>query len=87
MKKVKTSQLLMKQAPCIPVNSRFPIEEYYDRAEGLMRQAMIYRASMDHFNLFVIQARFSSLLLDTIPKHQEFKHKPANRERYKKQTQ
>ena len=83
MGKVTTSQLLMKQAPSNPVNSRFPIEEYYDRAERLMRQAMIYRAGQDQFNLFVIQARFSSLLLDTIPKHQSFKQVARNRERYK----
>ena len=87
MKKLKTSQLLMKQAPSIPVNSRFPIEEYYDRAERLMRQAMIYRAGRDQFNLFVIQARFSSLLLDTIPKHTEFKATVEKRERYKKLNQ
>ena len=75
-----TSQLLMKQAPSIPVNSRFPIGEYYDRAERLLRQAMIYRVGRDDFNLFVIQARFSSLLLDTIPKHADFK---STRMRYK----
>ena len=71
----------MAQAPCIPVNSKFPLSEYYDRAERLMRQAMIYRAGQDQYNLFVIQARFSSLLLDTIPKHQQFKQLPQNRER------
>ena len=82
--KAKASEILMAQAPCIPVNSKFPLSEYYDRAERLMRQAMIYRAGQDQYNLFVIQARFSSLLLDTIPKHQQFKQLPQNRERYKK---
>ena len=41
---------------------------------------MIYRAGQDQFNLFVIQARFSSLLLDTIPKHKSF---AQSKERYK----
>merc|ERR1719171_3198497 len=41
---------------------------------------MIYRVGRDDFNLFVIQARFSSLLLDTIPKHADFK---STRMRYK----
>jgi hypothetical protein len=40
---------------------------------------MIYRAGQDQFNLFVIQARFSSLLLDTIPKHKSF---GQSKERY-----
>ena len=46
----------------------------------MLRQAMIYRVGRDDFNLFVIQARFSSLLLDTIPKHADFK---STRMRYK----
>ena len=78
----KTSVLLMQQAPSIPVNSKFSIDEYYDRAERLVRQASIYRAGRDELNLFVIQARFSSLLLDTIPKHAAFKG-VASKDRYR----
>jgi len=35
---MKTSHLLMKQAPQIPVNGKFCIDDYYDRAERLIRQ-------------------------------------------------
>jgi len=45
---------------------------------------MIYRVGKDELNLFVILARFSSLLLDTIPQHPTFKTCTKSKERYKK---
>nr|CAB3481064.1 unnamed protein product [Digitaria exilis] len=56
----------------VAVDHRISIEYYFRIADNLLRQADVYREEKNLIDLYIILLRYSSLLLETIPKHRDY---------------
>lgn len=54
------------------VDNRISIRTYYRIADNLLRQAKIFREEENVIDLYVMLLRFSSLINETIPRHQDY---------------
>ncbi|XP_002989585.2 AMSH-like ubiquitin thioesterase 2 [Selaginella moellendorffii] len=64
---------IAESAPKLEVNQRLPLRHYYRIADNLLRQARIYRSEKNVLELYILLLRFTSLVIDTIPAHNEYK--------------
>mmetsp|Transcript_2153 Transcript_2153/g.6413 ORF Transcript_2153/g.6413 Transcript_2153/m.6413 type:complete len:526 (+) Transcript_2153:164-1741(+) len=78
------STQLASQAPRRKANNLVGVGRYLQSAELLLRQANLYRNLRDDSKLYVFLMRYASLVVETIPEHQEFSQNDA---RYKKLKQ
>ncbi|WVZ85456.1 hypothetical protein U9M48_032382 [Paspalum notatum var. saurae] len=56
----------------VAVDHRISIHYYFRIADNLLRQADVYREEKNVLDLYIILLRYSSLLLETIPKHRDY---------------
>ncbi|XP_022682865.1 AMSH-like ubiquitin thioesterase 3 isoform X1 [Setaria italica] len=56
----------------VAVDHRISIQYYFRIADNLLRQADVYREENNLLDLYIILLRYSSLLLETIPKHHDY---------------
>ncbi|EES03035.1 hypothetical protein BDA96_03G187100 [Sorghum bicolor] len=56
----------------VAVDHRISIHYYFRIADNLLRQANVYREEKNVLDLYIILLRYSSLLLETIPKHRDY---------------
>ncbi|XP_072965257.1 AMSH-like ubiquitin thioesterase 1 isoform X1 [Typha angustifolia] len=63
-----------RSAKRIDVDNRISLRYYYRIADNLIRQANIYREEKNIIDLYVMLLRFSSLITETIPSHQDYKY-------------
>lgn len=56
----------------IAVDHRISIHYYFRIADNLLRQANVYREEKNVLDLYILLLRYSSLLLETIPKHRDY---------------
>ncbi|XP_057819432.1 AMSH-like ubiquitin thioesterase 1 isoform X2 [Cryptomeria japonica] len=56
----------------VAVDNRIPIRYYYRIASNLINQARVYREENNIVDLYTILIRFSSLVSETIPQHQDY---------------
>ncbi|WVZ70800.1 hypothetical protein U9M48_019437 [Paspalum notatum var. saurae] len=56
----------------VAVDHRISIHYYFRIADNLLRQANIYRNEKNLLDLYIILLRYTSLLLETIPKHRDY---------------
>ncbi|PIN19234.1 SMAD6 interacting protein AMSH, contains JAB/MPN/Mov34 domain [Handroanthus impetiginosus] len=69
----------------IEVDNRISLRNYYRIADNLLKQANIYREEKNLIDLYVILLRYSSLVSETIPYHQDYQTLcPKERTFYKK---
>ncbi|XP_068636960.1 AMSH-like ubiquitin thioesterase 1 [Aristolochia californica] len=59
-------------APRRDVDNRISVRYYYRIADNLLKQADIYRAEKNIIDLYIMLLRFSSLITETIPCHQDY---------------
>ncbi|XP_031500757.1 AMSH-like ubiquitin thioesterase 1 [Nymphaea colorata] len=69
----------------LDVDSRISLRYYYRIAENLLKQASIYREEKNLIDLYILLLRFSSLITETIPCHQDYQSSlPKEKAFYKK---
>ncbi|GLC71387.1 hypothetical protein PLESTF_001109900 [Pleodorina starrii] len=68
---------LSDHAPKRLVNDILPIDRYLTSAKYLIKQAADYRRIGDEEQLYVMLLRFASLMVETIPKHRDFRDSHA----------
>ncbi|KAF7813557.1 AMSH-like ubiquitin thioesterase 3 [Senna tora] len=69
----------------IDVDNCIPLRYYFRIADNLLKQASIYREENNIIDLYIILLRFSSLVSETIPFHQDYRVSlPKERATYKK---
>ncbi|CAL4956487.1 unnamed protein product [Urochloa decumbens] len=56
----------------VAVDHRISIQHYFRIADNLRRQADVYREENNLLDLYIILLRYSSLLIETIPKHHDY---------------
>ncbi|XP_077218256.1 AMSH-like ubiquitin thioesterase 3 [Tasmannia lanceolata] len=56
----------------VDVDNRIPLHFYYRIADNLLKQASIYREEKNLLDLYVVLLRFTSLISETIPCHQDY---------------
>lgn len=56
----------------VAVDHRISIHYYFRIADNLLRQANVYREEKNLLDLYIILLRYTSLLLETIPKHRDY---------------
>ncbi|XP_010268042.1 PREDICTED: AMSH-like ubiquitin thioesterase 3 [Nelumbo nucifera] len=56
----------------VDVDQRLSLAYYYRIADNLLKQASIYREEKNIIDLYIILVRFSSLVSETIPFHQDY---------------
>lgn len=56
----------------VDVDNRIPMRYYYRIASNLINQARVYREENNFTDLYIILLRFSSLISETIPSHQDY---------------
>ncbi|CAN6451592.1 unnamed protein product [Victoria cruziana] len=56
----------------LDVDNRISLQYYYRIAENLLKQASIYREEKNLIDLYILLLRFSSLITETIPCHQDY---------------
>ncbi|XP_068641639.1 AMSH-like ubiquitin thioesterase 1 isoform X2 [Aristolochia californica] len=59
-------------APRLDVDNRISLRYYYRIADNLLKQAEIYHAEKNIIDLYTMLLRFSSLITETIPSHQDY---------------
>ncbi|KAG5536116.1 hypothetical protein RHGRI_023784 [Rhododendron griersonianum] len=62
----------------LDVNNRIALRYYYRIADNILKQADIFREEDNIIDLYVMLLRFSSLVSDTIPCHQEYRASPQS---------
>ncbi|CAM6081857.1 unnamed protein product [Calypogeia fissa] len=65
--------VVSEKASRLPVDHRLPLRIYYRAADSLLRQARIYRKENNLIDLYVLLLRFSSLVMETIPQHRDYR--------------
>ncbi|KAF8046917.1 hypothetical protein N665_3338s0002 [Sinapis alba] len=68
MKKIDLNKVARK----IEVDNRIPLRNYYRIADNLLRQASIYRDEKNVVDLYIMLLRYSSLISETVPFHQDY---------------
>lgn len=81
---LRVSQQLASHAQPKPVNNKVGIGYYYQSAENLLRQARTYQRLHDDVQVYVFLMRFASLVMETLPQHQDFRPTDNNYKRLKK---
>mmetsp|Transcript_58516 Transcript_58516/g.186461 ORF Transcript_58516/g.186461 Transcript_58516/m.186461 type:complete len:457 (+) Transcript_58516:184-1554(+) len=71
----KNTLQLQGAVQTINVNNVLGLRYYYRSCETLLKQCNVFRSEGDKQNLFVGLMRFSSLLVETIPRHNQFNKK------------
>ncbi|XP_010549118.1 PREDICTED: AMSH-like ubiquitin thioesterase 1 [Tarenaya hassleriana] len=61
----------------IIVDNRISLRFYFRIADNILKQANIFRAEKNIVDLYVMLLRFSSLALETIPSHQDYRTAPT----------
>eukprot|EP00262_Sarcandra_glabra_P007403 TRINITY_DN20188_c0_g1_i1.p1 TRINITY_DN20188_c0_g1~~TRINITY_DN20188_c0_g1_i1.p1 ORF type:complete len:513 (-),score=78.66 TRINITY_DN20188_c0_g1_i1:288-1826(-) len=56
----------------LDVDNRISLRFYYRIADNLVKQADIYREEKNIIDLYIMLLRFSSLITETIPRHQDY---------------
>ncbi|CAO2190461.1 unnamed protein product [Urochloa humidicola] len=56
----------------VTVDHRISIQHYFRIADNLRRQADVYREENNLLDLYIILLRYTSLLIETIPKHHDY---------------
>ncbi|KAJ1283667.1 hypothetical protein BS78_03G146100 [Paspalum vaginatum] len=56
----------------VAVDHRISIHYYFRIADNLLRQANVYRDEKNLLDLYILLLRYTSLLLETIPKHRDY---------------
>ncbi|KAK3257718.1 hypothetical protein CYMTET_33207 [Cymbomonas tetramitiformis] len=70
--KTRTAEL-SEQAPPVEIVHTLPLHYYFRAAEQTFQQASIFRTENDYENLYILLLRYTSLVLETLPQHSEFK--------------
>ncbi|KAK1417451.1 hypothetical protein QVD17_26578 [Tagetes erecta] len=60
----------------ITVDNRISLRYYYRIADNILRQAAIFRGEKNIIDLYIMLLRFSSLAMETIPYHRDFRASP-----------
>ncbi|KAL5748880.1 hypothetical protein ACOSQ2_026177 [Xanthoceras sorbifolium] len=60
-------------AQILDVDNRIPLRFYYRIADNILKQADIFRAEKNIIDLYVMLLRFSSLVMETIPHHRDYR--------------
>lgn len=68
----------------IDVDNRISLRYYNRIADNILKQADIFRAEKNVIDLYVMLLRFSSLVTETIPFHQEYRTSPQSSKLYLK---
>ncbi|CAN7083043.1 unnamed protein product [Brassica oleracea var. botrytis] len=64
---------LSTSARRITVDNRISLKFYFRIADNILKQANIFRAEKNVIDLYVMLLRFSSLALETIPSHRDYR--------------
>jgi STAM-binding protein len=56
----------------VDVDNRIPLRNYYRIADNLLRQANVHREEKNVIELYIMLLRYSSLIVDTIPRHRDY---------------
>ncbi|KAL2636192.1 hypothetical protein R1flu_007671 [Riccia fluitans] len=65
--------IVAEKAARLDVDHRLPLRIYYRAADSILRQAAIYRKENNIIDLYVLLLRFSSLVMETIPQHRDYR--------------
>ncbi|KAG2489316.1 hypothetical protein HYH03_012148 [Edaphochlamys debaryana] len=76
---------LSEQAPKRAVNDIVSLSRYFMSAKLLLSQAEQYRVIKDEEQLYVMLLRFASLMVETIPRHRDFRDGQAEYSKLKKE--
>ncbi|KAK0587167.1 hypothetical protein LWI29_018561 [Acer saccharum] len=57
----------------LDVDNRIPLRFYYRIADNILKQADIFREEKNIIDLYVMLLRFSSLVMETIPRHRDYR--------------
>ncbi|CAI9113552.1 OLC1v1014172C4 [Oldenlandia corymbosa var. corymbosa] len=69
-----TTQInIAASAKKLDVNHRIPLRIYFRTADNVLRKADIFRQEDDIIDQYVTLLRFSSLAMETIPRHREYR--------------
>jgi len=69
----------------VDVDNRMSLRYYYRIADNMLKQANIYREEKNLIDLYIILLRFSSLITETIPHHQDYQTSyPKEKTEYRK---
>jgi len=69
----------------VDVDNRMSLRYYYRIADNMLKQANIYREEKNLIDLYIILLRFSSLVTETIPHHQDYQTSyPKEKAEYRK---
>ncbi|KAL3677530.1 hypothetical protein R1sor_027478 [Riccia sorocarpa] len=68
-----TVLIVAEKAARLDVDHRLPLRIYYRAADSILRQAAIYRKEHNLIDLYVLLLRFSSLVMETIPQHRDYR--------------
>ncbi|KAH6801770.1 associated molecule with the SH3 domain of STAM 1 [Perilla frutescens var. frutescens] len=68
----------------IDVDNRISLRYYYRIADNILKQADIFREEKNVIDLYVMLLRFSSLVTETIPYHQEYRTSSQSNKLYLK---
>eukprot|EP00252_Welwitschia_mirabilis_P010628 TRINITY_DN2400_c0_g1_i1.p1 TRINITY_DN2400_c0_g1~~TRINITY_DN2400_c0_g1_i1.p1 ORF type:complete len:505 (+),score=89.14 TRINITY_DN2400_c0_g1_i1:273-1787(+) len=69
----------------VDVDNRMSLRFYYRIADNMLKQANVYREEKNIIDLYIILLRFSSLVSETIPHHQDYQTSyQKERNEYKK---
>ncbi|KAL2465160.1 AMSH-like ubiquitin thioesterase 1 [Abeliophyllum distichum] len=66
------------------VDNRISLRFYYRIADNILKQADIFREEKNIVDLYVMLLRFSSLVMDTIPRHRDYRASPGSNKVYLK---
>ncbi|CAA6671315.1 unnamed protein product [Spirodela intermedia] len=69
----------------LEVDNRISLRYYYRIAGNLLKQADVYREEKNIIDLYIMLLRFSSLVKETIPQHQDYNtYLPYERNSFRK---
>ncbi|XWS60934.1 hypothetical protein CRYUN_Cryun07bG0081400 [Craigia yunnanensis] len=68
----------------LDVDNRISLRYYYRIADNILKQADIFRAEKNIIDLYIMLLRFSSLVSETIPCHQDYRASLQNQKVYLK---
>ncbi|CAI9754568.1 unnamed protein product [Fraxinus pennsylvanica] len=60
----------------LEVDNRISLRFYYRIADNILKQADIFRGEKNIVDLYFMLLRFSSLIMDTIPRHRDYRASP-----------
>lgn len=78
------NQRLNAHAQARRVNNECGIGVYFRSAENLLRQARVYQRLQDDLQAYVFLLRFTSLVLETLPQHRDFRPNDNKQKRLRK---